>query len=365
MVNPTIPQTLTVQYDVLGVDGTTPSEPFSRDVGDPDFVPPNAQQIYVINQDAVGLIDPDIGVGGSIGDRFIPWIEVVVDDAATVNLALVDGEDPDTVLEVIEAAGAAAPLAPYYRDDVFRVPQGALLRVTCDPVDAGVKVRLRIQSDCEACPPPDPLPGPTGPTGATGATGPTGATGATGPEALLELTLDELQALGTATDPAVGVGTIAFATDLQTFVYCQAAVANSSTWGFKQWSTKTPQIASASVSPDLRFASWGSTTIGTTASTAGCTLLCHWPTRIRSMVVFIPNNPGNVAMSVHQNGNAVALEAVTEAVPAATTTQFDFTVAASLNAGDFMSIGIDPQNARTASENQILSIEVEETVTLP
>ena len=43
-------QTLAVQYDVDAVDGTTPSEPFSRDPAAPNFVQPIAENLYVLEQ---------------------------------------------------------------------------------------------------------------------------------------------------------------------------------------------------------------------------------------------------------------------------------------------------------------------------
>ena len=191
-------QTLTVQYDVESIDGVTPSKPFSRDPTSETFIAPNAEGIYVVKQGAVGLIDPDLGVGGSMGDRFIPWIEVCRDAPDTVEIAIVDGEDPDKLLEVVEGPTAVTPTSPLYLTQFFRCPQGGLIRIRSG-LDGPGKIRFRILLECEDCPPSGGggrgQTGPTGPTGPSGPAstipvptgpvstvpGPTGPTGPTGP----------------------------------------------------------------------------------------------------------------------------------------------------------------------------------------
>ena len=143
-------QTLTVQYDVESIDASTPSRPFSRDESSDAFLRPNAENIFVVKQEKVGLIDPDQGVGGTQGDRFIPWREVCLEADGDVEIAIVDGETPAKVLTVVQSATAVTTTEPYYRDRVFRCPQGALIRVTASG-DLGGKIRLRIILECEDC----------------------------------------------------------------------------------------------------------------------------------------------------------------------------------------------------------------------
>ena len=186
MVDPFVTplQTVTVQYDVGSIDGSTPSEPFSRDENSDKYLRPNAENIFVVEQDAVGLIDPDQGVGGSQGDRFIPWIEVCLTAAGDVEISIVDGEDPAKLLAIIEPATAVTPTAPLYRSRSFRCPQGGLIRVTASG-GLGGKIRFRILLECEDCGDGGGGGGGVGPTGPTGPTGPSGGppgpTGPTGP----------------------------------------------------------------------------------------------------------------------------------------------------------------------------------------
>lgn len=192
------PQTLTVQYNVQHVNGSTPSVPFSRAEGSPNYLRPNKENLYIVDQDSIGLIDPDQGVGGSMGDRFIPWIEIApVGAGASYEIAIVDGQETSRVLRVVLPSTAATPASPIFIEglDQFRCPQGALIRITCDDEDQETVIRLRILLECEDCAPcgtcptgptggtgpTGPTGGPTGPTGPAGPTGPTGPTGQTGP----------------------------------------------------------------------------------------------------------------------------------------------------------------------------------------
>lgn len=144
-------QTLAVQYNVTAIDGDTRSQPFSVDPGNAAYIRPNSQNIFVVNQSRVGLIDPDLGVGGSQGDRFIPWIEVSVDVADTVEVAIVDGQDTSRILRVIQAATPVTPDAPLYLSTDFRCPQGALIRITTGDATTGGYIRLRIKTHLDTC----------------------------------------------------------------------------------------------------------------------------------------------------------------------------------------------------------------------
>jgi len=147
-------QTLTVQYDTTGLDGVTPGKNIIIAAGteaesQEGYIPPNAEGIYVVPQGKLGLIDPDfIDQGGARGDRFIPWIMVSSTTAGTVTIELVDGEDPTRVLKVLNSAVAVA--TTFYRDRSFRVPQGALIRVTGVGLTSPV-VRLNAKLDCDEC----------------------------------------------------------------------------------------------------------------------------------------------------------------------------------------------------------------------
>lgn len=137
------PQTLCVQYNnVSAYDGVTLSVPYSRRI-----VSPNDEGIYEVDQaGGLGLIDPDGGDGGgSMGDRFIQWIEVVVDVATTITLDVVDGQDTTLVLTTVVPPTAVD--AVLFRGASFRVPQGALLRVRST---GGTGGRLRMRPALEA-----------------------------------------------------------------------------------------------------------------------------------------------------------------------------------------------------------------------
>lgn len=122
-----------------------------------------------------------------MGDRWVPWILVALDDLASIEIAIVDGEDTSLVLAVVQPAVAVGPGIPYYRQLDFRCPQGALIRIGTPGVATGPGfVRLRIALECEACDGGGGgsgagATGPTGPTGPAGPAGPAGPTGPTGP----------------------------------------------------------------------------------------------------------------------------------------------------------------------------------------
>lgn len=178
------PQTLTIQYNVQHVDGTTPSRPFSRDPGNRTYVKPTADNIYIVTQDRIGLIDPDQSFGGSMGDRFIPWIEIApVGGSTSYEIAIVDGQDTSRVLRIVQPSTAASPAAPMYFEGIrqFRCPQGSLIRITALNTDRATMIRMRVLLECEDCECDDCPTGPTGATGPTGVSlGPTGPTGPTG-----------------------------------------------------------------------------------------------------------------------------------------------------------------------------------------
>jgi hypothetical protein len=149
-------QTLTVEYQTKSLDGTTPGKPiilnenvdeFNQDIA----VPPNDEGIYVVKQEALGLIDPDfVDGGGARGDRFIPWFQVSSSTTGKVTIQLVDGADPTRVLRDVNTEADVD--TTFYRDLTFRVPQGALIRVVgTDLSDVVVRLRAALDHDgvCE------------------------------------------------------------------------------------------------------------------------------------------------------------------------------------------------------------------------
>lgn len=139
------PQTLCVQYvGVTAFDGSTPSEPFNR-----PLISPTPDNILEIDQGGeLGLIDPDGGSGGSQGDRFIQWMEVVLDSAADLTVNVVDGENPELVLT--NPVPVQAVTTVFYRGTQFRVPQGGLIQVVTDP-PVGGRIRFRPTIEPECC----------------------------------------------------------------------------------------------------------------------------------------------------------------------------------------------------------------------
>lgn len=138
------PQTLCVEYvGITAFDGASPSLPFER-----PLVSPNDEGIVGLDQEGpLGLLDPDGGEGGAQGDRFIQWLEVVLDAPADLTLNVVDGANPSLRLT------NPLPLQPvsglFFRGAQLRVPQGALLQVVTDPPVAGrLRYRPTIAPQC-------------------------------------------------------------------------------------------------------------------------------------------------------------------------------------------------------------------------
>jgi len=149
-------QTLTVEYQTNALDGSTPGKPIilnenvtpeTQDVA----VPPNSEGIYQVKQARLGLIDPDfVDAGGARGDRFIPWLQVSSSTAGKVTIQIVDGVDPTRVLRDVNVDADVDNT--FYRDVTFRVPQGALIRVTgTDLTEIVVRLRAALEHDgiCE------------------------------------------------------------------------------------------------------------------------------------------------------------------------------------------------------------------------
>jgi len=180
---PTTPQSLTVEYVVTGsLDGTTPAPQVQIDQNASDATPFD-EQAQIFRPSAVenlGLIDPDLLVGGSIGTRCVAFLSLDTEQTGAANASLdvvgVRGSPADVFFQkqVRDLAGTTGPV---FLDEGFNVPQGSDLRLRGFTAEPGGEIRVRITllvpEDCAdvaafrcAC------------EGATGATGPTGATGA-------------------------------------------------------------------------------------------------------------------------------------------------------------------------------------------
>ena len=141
-------QAITVEYTVtVALDGTTPAPPIEIDQSAEDATPFDKDaQVYRVEVERLGLIDPDLGIGGSIGPRCIPflWIDtdVVGDAGASLDLVgiVVEG-DPKVQKELEDLAGKAGT----YFDENFIVAQGSAIGVSgFAVVDVPIIVRVSI-----------------------------------------------------------------------------------------------------------------------------------------------------------------------------------------------------------------------------
>jgi len=146
-------QSLTVEYVVSGsLDGTTPAPPIVTDQGADDSTPFDPEnQIYRVEVENLGLIDPDLGVGGSIGARCIPflWIDTTALGAvgASVDVVGIVEDDAKLQTEVESLVGKAGG----YLADGFMVPQGSAIRLsgfTAGAEPIVVRVSILVPEGC-------------------------------------------------------------------------------------------------------------------------------------------------------------------------------------------------------------------------
>jgi len=146
-------QSLTVEYVVSGsLDGTTPAPPIVIDQSADDTTPfDRDEQIYRVEVEDLGLIDPDLGSGGSIGPRCIPFLwldtEALGTPGASVEVVGIVGDAAKLQTEVADLAGEAGG----YLDDGFMVPQGSAIRLSgfsagAEPII--VRVSIFIPKGC-------------------------------------------------------------------------------------------------------------------------------------------------------------------------------------------------------------------------
>jgi hypothetical protein len=146
----TTPQSITVDYLVTGsLDGVSLAPEVIIDQNDPRATPFDTDT-QIFRPDPVpnlGLIDPDLLVGGSIGPRCIPFLSIDTtatgDPGASVDIVGVrEAGEPDVFFQeqIQSLEGATGPI---YLGDGFNVPQGSDIRLDGMSAPAGVPIRVR------------------------------------------------------------------------------------------------------------------------------------------------------------------------------------------------------------------------------
>ncbi len=147
-----------IEYVVSGaLDGTTLPPPFvpidkssATTIADPatpegDSKLPDDDNIYRFDVKDLGLIDPDFGVGGAFGDRFISglWINNS-DNVPTPAVGVVSTRTRESTQEIITPGGLTST---FYRQSCIFVPQGSYLGIhSPDEVDDPWIVRMHIEA---------------------------------------------------------------------------------------------------------------------------------------------------------------------------------------------------------------------------
>ena len=144
-------QAITVEYEVLGtLDGTTPAPVVEIDQTEPGATPFDRDaQIYTPPPvQNLGLIDPDLIGGGSIGPRCIPFVTIDTDatggsGAALDLVAVRSGSLSDVVFQrqIADLDGASGPI---FLDEGFNVPQGSDIRLSGFDAGGGEPIRVRV-----------------------------------------------------------------------------------------------------------------------------------------------------------------------------------------------------------------------------
>lgn len=145
------------------LDGVTPSPvfiPINRAPSSPDIDPeslatdvkePDEDNIYRFDVTNLGVIDPDFGVGGSFGDRFIVGLWIDAPNAGDANALVAvftsrpEGREVVQKLVVPSLAGQTS----FYLEDCIFIPQGSLLGLIgflADPAtESPIIVRLHVK----------------------------------------------------------------------------------------------------------------------------------------------------------------------------------------------------------------------------
>lgn len=126
-------QSLTIDYVVPGLfDGDTPAPVVDIDVDTPTAKEPNSQIYVPAVENNLGLIDPDLGIGGSIGPRAITQLllDFGADVGASGDRVCILAEMRDgtfvKVKDVLDLTGLSSAFLPA----PVVVPQGGLLQIT-------------------------------------------------------------------------------------------------------------------------------------------------------------------------------------------------------------------------------------------
>ncbi len=138
-------QTNTLQFLVTGRLGGTERNPrFSIDPTDPDYVRPDAQNLYRFTVEELGVLDLSLAPGSpSLGIRFVPfvWIDSPVAPVGAGNVEVVDSESLTTMRVAFSAPG----LTEYFRNGI-KVPQGGSLRFADEwVIPPGRPLLLRVE----------------------------------------------------------------------------------------------------------------------------------------------------------------------------------------------------------------------------
>jgi len=150
-IRQTVAQSITVDFLVMEeLDGETLAPEVIIDSTDPDRTAfdPNTQIFQPPAVPRLGLIDPDLLVGGSIGARCVPFLSIDTtatgDAEASADIVGVrEAGEPDVFLQrqVADFSGLPGPL---FVEDGFNVPQGSDLRLSGFAAPAGSPIRVRL-----------------------------------------------------------------------------------------------------------------------------------------------------------------------------------------------------------------------------
>jgi hypothetical protein len=143
-------QAITVEYEVSEeLDGTTPAPVVQIDQSAPNATPfdRDAQIYRPAPVERLGLIDPDLIIGGSIGPRCIPFVTLDTDELGGVDASLdVVGVRVGTESDVVfqrQIRNLDGVVGPVYIDEGFNVPQGSDMRLRGYTAPPGEPVRVR------------------------------------------------------------------------------------------------------------------------------------------------------------------------------------------------------------------------------
>jgi parallel beta-helix repeat protein len=152
--NSTPLQSLTVDYLVSGaLDGSTPAPEVSRSPDDATPFDKDAQIYEPKPVEQLGVVDPDLGFGGSIGPRCIGQLLVdlrgeVAAAGAKVYVAAQKGDELIELYSVLDLAGVSVGVAAV----PFVIPQGGVL--VLQGASAGAEpilIRLSIETPEDPC----------------------------------------------------------------------------------------------------------------------------------------------------------------------------------------------------------------------